>query len=128
MPSSLWQSTIGKRGKRHDVDACLQVLVSMSKELPVVVKYQMGDIGHIRCDVSNSADGHEMHAQAQLRPGSMSSIAPSAVILILALHLRQPCAATTWRQRLRTMRRWRETMPELKGWQSMHTSSQLKPA
>ena len=25
-----------------------QVLVSMSKELPVVVKYQMGDIGHIR--------------------------------------------------------------------------------
>ena len=26
----------------------IQVLVSMSKELPVVVKYQMGDIGHIR--------------------------------------------------------------------------------
>ena len=26
----------------------VQVLVSMSKELPVVVKYQMGDIGHIR--------------------------------------------------------------------------------
>ena len=32
------------------VYAYVQVLVSMSKELPVVVKYQMGDIGHIRCD------------------------------------------------------------------------------
>ena len=32
--------------RRHVVS--VQVLVSMSKELPVVVKYQMGDIGHIR--------------------------------------------------------------------------------
>lgn len=32
--------------RRHAVS--VQVLVSMSKELPVVVKYQMGDIGHIR--------------------------------------------------------------------------------
>lgn len=66
MPPSLLQLTIGRWiGMRHEVDACLQVLVSMSKELPVVVKYQMGDIGHIRCAVSNCTDSHGLHAHGQ---------------------------------------------------------------